>query len=65
MTEIGYYYPPTPPETEWDTHYNGFEMWLDDNYDVETGRVFGRLWDEAVESDDLLREYIEWVEDHV
>ena len=65
MNKVGYYYPPDEPLTDWDRYYNGFERWLNDNYDLETKLVFGYTLDEAYESEELLRDYIEWVNDYV
>jgi hypothetical protein len=50
----------TPPESDWDRYYNDYEVWINDNYDTETGLVFGRTWEEATEDEDLLQEFIEW-----
>jgi hypothetical protein len=50
------------PESNWDKYYPQFELWLDSNYDKETGRVFGMSWDTACESDELLSEFIDYIE---
>jgi hypothetical protein len=52
---VGYYYPPEQPETEFDKYYGEFEVWVNDNYDMQDNSIFGYHipWDEACESDDV------------
>ena len=52
-----------PEDSDWDKYYNKFEQWLNENYDVETGAVFGHTWEDACESEDLLNEFIDWYTD--
>lgn len=48
-----------PEDDKWDIYYDMFEGWLDENYDLATGLVFGMSWEDACESEDLLDEYID------
>jgi hypothetical protein len=42
-----------PVDSEWDIHYNEFELWVNDNYDPKNGSIFGYhiSWDDACESE--------------
>ena len=50
-----------PTDSKWDTYYSDFEMWLNDEYDMETQTVCGyqMTWEDACESEDLLDIFIE------
>ncbi len=52
-----------PEDTKWDTHFNQYEAWINENYDGDTGLVFGHTLDDAYQSEELLDEFIEWWED--
>lgn len=54
-----------PEDSKWDIYYNDYEMWLNDNYDMETQKVAGyhMTWEDACESEELLDEFIEWFTD--
>jgi hypothetical protein len=49
-----------PEDNDWDRYYGQFEWWLNENYNVDTGLVFGYSWDDACESEDLFTEFVEW-----
>jgi hypothetical protein len=44
-----------PTDSLWDIHYNEFELWLNDNYNMEDRAIFGYhvSWDDACESEDV------------
>jgi hypothetical protein len=50
-----------PEDSKWDIYYADFEVWLNDNYDMENSSIFGvqMSWEDACESDDLLDDFIE------
>lgn len=62
-SEVGYYYPPEQPMSDWDRYYNGFEQWVNDNYDMATETIRGIPvpWDEAFSDESLLEVYIDIV----
>lgn len=59
MTDIGYYYPPEPPETDRDRYEGEFNNWLDERYDVDTGTVLGLDWDDAWEDEDAFQTFMD------
>jgi hypothetical protein len=59
MTNIGYYYPPQPPETDRDRYEIEFDNWLNERYDVDTGTILGLHWEDAQEDDEVFQTFMD------
>ena len=54
-----------PEDSKWDTHYNDFEWWVNENYNVETQSIFGQqmTYDEAISNENLFDSFVQDWED--
>lgn len=50
-----------PTDSLWDIHYDGFEAWVNDHYEMETQTIFTytMTWEDACESEELFDLYLE------
>jgi len=56
--EAGYWYPPTPADTDWDKYYNDYELYLDGLFKEGSPLVEGKEFDVLIEDEEFFQAYL-------
>ena len=51
-----------PEDTNWDKYYSDYELWVNENYDMEDQMIAGMhmTFEDALENDKMFGEFLEW-----